>query len=122
MTISWVGSLLCRWGRWAVRKELKALGYGSQCQVLKGWSGKDGYGSEVPTGYCLADIQACDRAVAALPVGIRAVVIEHYQRQGSVRATAVACGFAPKAVTQYLDRAHGLIARHIEEERAGAQM
>lgn len=119
--ISWVDSLLCRWGRWAVRKEMQALGHASQSQIMRGWAGLgDGYGSGSPMGFSSEDIRACDRAVNALPVGLRAVVVEHYQRQGSIRQTALACGFAPKAVTQYLDRAHGLIAQSLEAERCGA--
>lgn len=121
MTISWVESLLCRWGRWAVRRELDGIGFVSQAKIMRGWSGRgDSYGNGTPMGFCAEDVQACDRAVMALPSGLRAVVVEHYQRQGSVRKTAEACGFAPKAVTQYLDRAHCLIARHIEDERQAA--
>ena len=113
--ISWVDCLLCRWGRWAVKKELDGIGYVSQSKILKGWAARgDGYGSSSPMGFCADDVMACDRAISELPAVLRIVVVEHYQRQSSVRDTAKRCGISPKSVTQYISQAHGAIARHLE--------
>lgn len=54
-----------------------------------------------------------DRAINALPIVLRCVVVYHYQRQSSLRATAAACGISHKSATQYLNQAHGIIENSI---------
>lgn len=121
--IASIDMLLSQWGRWAIRSETRSVGFPSQSPMFAERIGGDCYGSHAPVGVGMSgggDMQACDRAVRTLPIGLRIVVVEHYQRQRSVRGTAEACGFAPKAISQYLDRAHGLIAQRMCEERIGA--
>lgn len=107
--IEWIDRLLHRWGRWSVRRESSALGYGSISPMFRDCATGGGWSPESDAGFTPRDLIDCEAAVNALPLGLRIVVIAHYQRAGGVRETARTCGFSPKSVTQYLGQAHLLI-------------
>lgn len=104
--IDWIDRLLARWGRWSVRHESSALGYGSCSPMFRDCATGGGWSPEYDAGFTPRDLIDCEAAVNALPLGLRVVVIAHYQRARSVRDTAQACGFSAKSVTQYLGQAH----------------
>lgn len=116
VALSAVDVLLCRWGRWAIRCESRALGFAAACS-LGGVSGDgDGYDSAIPRGVILDDdLEAVDGAVRRLPAGLHLVVIAVYQfGQGkSDRAIAAELGYSRQAMTEFLRKAHQKIALDI---------
>lgn len=116
--IEWIDRLLGRWGRWSVRRESSAIGYGSVSPMFRDCATGGGWSPEYDTGFTPRDLIECEAAVNALPLGLRVVVIAHYQRGRSVRDTAKACGFSAKAITQYLGQAHERIQQALDTPRA----
>lgn len=117
-----IDMLLCRWGVWAIAQARREAGFASVSPMFRDTPSGRGFGSEIPNGvgcwdHSMGDI---DRAVVCLPSVLRCVVVQHYQMQSSVRDTAMACGISNKSVSQYLDRAHGLIAEHLDMCSMGA--
>jgi DNA-directed RNA polymerase specialized sigma24 family protein len=108
----WVDALLARWGKWAVSAH--ALGYASTSPMFRDSPRGDAYGSgKVEIGWTGQDIQDCDEAVKALPAIARAVVVVHYQTQGSLNETARRCGVTAQTVGKHLDQAREMIAKHL---------
>ena len=103
--IDWIDRLLCRWGRWSVRRESSALGYGAVSPMFRDCATGGGWSPEYDTGFTPRDLIECEAAVNVLPLVLRVVVIAHYQRARSVRDTARACGIKPDTVTKYLGQA-----------------
>ena len=107
MDIEGLKSLLSRWGRWAVRSESRALGFPSTSPMFRAVKCDSGaYGREYDPGYCPSDIIDCDRAINMLNPGTRQIVVTHYKRGGSMRATARALGINHMAVVRDLTAAH----------------
>lgn len=104
--IDWIDRLLYRWGRWSVRRESSALGYGSVSPMFRDCATSGGWSPECDAGFTPRDLLECESAVNALPLVLRVVVIAHYQRARNTRDTAQACGVSCKTVTQYLGQAH----------------
>jgi len=112
MSFKWVDALLARWGKWAVSAH--ALGYASTSPMFRDAPRGDAYGSgRVEIGWTGQDIQDCDEAVKALPAIARAVVVVHYQTQGSLNETARRCGVTAQTVGKHLEQARELVARHL---------
>lgn len=113
--IASIDVLLCHWGRWAFAQARREVGFSSVSPMFRDAAPGRGYGSEPPSGVTgnAADMEAVDRAVVSLPVVLRCVVIQHYQRQSGLRATAAACGISHRSVRQYLNQAHRMIAETI---------
>ena len=89
MKADWLELLLCRWGRWSVKRESSGLGYSSVSPMFKDARvDGGGYGSDYDPGFSSSDVTACDAAVCRLPVEHRRAVIVHYRNQGGIRRTA----------------------------------
>lgn len=115
--IEWIDRLLSRWGRWSVRRESSALGYGSVSPMFRDCATGGGWSPEYDTGFTPRDLIECEAAVNGLPLVIRVVVIAHYQRGKGTRETAAACGVSCKTVTQYLGQAHEQMQRALDTPR-----
>lgn len=113
--IEWVDALLCRWGRWSVRRESAALGYGSASPMFRDCTVGGGYSPEFDPGFTPRDLLDCDAAVTALPLVLRVVVIAHYQRSRSLRDTARNCGIKADTVKKYLGQAHAAMEPGLRE-------
>lgn len=119
MTISWVDSLLARWGRWSIKRESSALGYGSASPMFRDCATGGGWSGDSDPGFTPRDVIDCDAAVNILPLCLRVVVIEYYQRNESLRDVARACGISHPSASQYLHRAHVLIDQELSDLKIG---
>lgn len=108
--------LLSMWGKWAIRRDSGALGYPSVSPMFRDSPRTDAFGSAPPLGFSESDILEVDAAVMRLPTGLRVVVIEVYQRCGSMRKAARRLGFSVQSVGKYLDAAHDKISIDIENQ------
>lgn len=116
IALIWVDALLCRWGRWAIRCESRALGFSSACSLGGVPGDGDGYDSAIPRGVILDDdMEAVDGAVRRLPKVHRLAVIEVYQHGHgkSDRALAAALGIHVDTMSRYVCEAHRKIALDI---------
>lgn len=119
--IAQIDLLLCRWGRWSIKRDSSALGYGSVSPMFRDAPSGGGWGRGSDPGFTEADVIACDGAVMALPVVQRVIVILHYQRQDSLRATARECGVSKEAAGRYLAQAHHSIRDHLTRSEISPQ-
>ncbi len=106
--------LLSMWGRWAIRQASSGLGYPSVSPMFNDAPRGDSFGSQVPLGIGEPEILMVDAAVGRLPLGLRIVVIETYQRGGSMREVGRRLGFSHIAVGKYLSEAHLQISLDME--------
>ena len=110
--------LLSIWGRWAIKRESGALGFGSVSPMFREAKSGGGYGSATPMGFVDDDVAMVDACVMALPLIQRLAVIEVYQRQGSMREAAARCGVSHHTLARYINEAHEKISLDMENRSA----
>lgn len=106
--------LLSRWGRWAIKRDSRAMGYASVSPMFRDAPRGDSFGDAVPLGIAEADILAVDAAVMRLPDVHRTLIIYIYQRDCSLRAAADRLGVSHQSAGKYLNEAHNKIVLDIE--------
>lgn len=106
--------LLSMWGRWAIRRASAGLGYPSMSPMFNDAPRGDSFGSQVPLGIGEPEILMVDAAVGRLPLVLKVVVIEVYQRGGSMREVGRRCGIGYVSVGKYLTAAHQQISVDME--------
>lgn len=106
--------LLSMWGRWAIRRASGGLGYPSISPMFNDAPRGDSFGSQEPLGIGEPEMLMVDAAVGRLPGVLKLVVIETYQRGGSLRAIGVRMGVSDKTVGKYLTDAHHKISVDME--------
>lgn len=106
--------LLSMWGRWAIRRASGGLGYPSTSPMFRDAPRGDSFGSQEPLGIGEPEMLMVDAAIGRLPLGLKVVVIEAYQRGGSLRDIGRRLGFSHIAIGKYLSDAHQKISLDIE--------
>lgn len=104
--------LLSMWGRWAIRRASGALGYPRTSPMFREMPAGDAYGNSLPLDVADCDLEAVDRSVNCLPMVLKVVVIEVYQRSVGKSHTEIArvLGVDRKTLGKYISSAHDWIA------------
>lgn len=121
MNADWLEMLLNRWGRWAVRRESSALGYGSVSPMFRDAPCGDGCGCMADPGFTPRDILDCDAAIIRLPHHQRRVVVLHYKRGCGLRQTARESAMSFSAVRDALSFAKGALHVMLDKQRGDNQ-
>lgn len=119
-TATWLDMLLYRWGRYAVKRDSSALGYGSVSPMFR--DAASGTGGGTPgsdPGFTPMDIIECNDAIGKLPRDPRRVVIIHYQRASSLRNTAKAADISYSRARELLSFAHGFLTIALDNRKRG---
>ena len=110
--ISTVEILLARWGRWASTGRNGGLGYPRAAAFTRDMPTFDAYGSRTPD--LDSTVLAVDDAVNAMPVLLRQICVEVYQRGGSKRAIAARMGLGKSKFYDMLNDAHAYVCSYLE--------
>lgn len=116
--IDYVNVQLSIWGKWAVARHSKGLGFPAVSPMFQQVKHGGGQGSSEPRGVCeYAD--ETDRAVQRLAAPDQALCVEVYQRGGSVVAIAARLGIARQRFYERLDAVHRAVLGHLNDIATG---
>lgn len=116
--IEYIHVQLAIWGKWAVRRSSKALGYPSVSPMWRDMKHGGSYCSRSPIGIC-DHVQETDRAVQRLSPEDRVLCVEFYQVGGTAVAIAGRLGMARQRLYERLDAVHRAVMGHLNDIAAG---
>lgn len=104
--------LLSAWGRWAIRRDSKALGFPRVSPMFRDAPLGDSFGNALPLDLAEVDLLAVDASIMRLPPVWREAVIQAYQRGAgkSMDENARQLGIDRKTLGKYISKAHEWIA------------
>lgn len=117
-----IKSLLCAWGRWAIKRASSGIGYPSCSPMFKDSPSGDAYGSQIPLGVgysAHSDFATLDADINKLPTVQRVTLIEVYQRGGSMREVAIRMGVKRDALGHWLCRSYEMLTIVIDNRNTG---
>lgn len=120
--IPYIDMQLSIWGKWAVSRATKGIGYPSTCPMFKDAVRKGIYNSAPPLGVSIdaADnILDTDAAVQRLTPAEKVLAVEFYQIGGTATATADRLGIARQRLYDRLHAMHQSVLGHLNDVVAG---
>lgn len=108
-----IDMLLTRWARWSIRSESKSVGFANCSPMFRDSPSSGVYASSEPFGLNHCDFDDVTRAIEALPLILKACVIEYYQRRAGADETASRLGIKKGVMFKYIHSAHEQIDNHL---------
>ena len=120
--IAYVNTQMSIWGKWSARKASNGMGYSHICPMFKQAQHGGGFGSSVPIGVEIAnmdEIQDCDKAVQRLSQDMRMLAIEFYVVSGKGEDVATRLGIKKRTLYDRIDAMHQQMLGHLNDVIAG---
>lgn len=122
MMIPYVDAQLAIWGKAQLRDARKGLGFSSVCPMFRDMKHGGVYGSQVPCGVSLTDLENIadtDVAVSRLPIEQRQLVVEFYVVGGKIESIADRLGIAKRTLYDRLHVLHQQVLGLLNDVAAG---
>ena len=111
--ISWVDSMLVRWGIWSARSISNGLGYSKVSPMFRDMPTPKGFGGSYEPGYTPTDLMVLDKVVQGLQDTLKAVLVGHYQHGKNISELSRLTGWSRTKVKRHIDDAQAEIARQM---------
>ena len=119
--IEYINIQLSTWGKWAVRRNSKGLGYPAISPMFQDAKHGGTYGSRPPAGVADCEyVQETDQAVQRLSFEDRALCVQFYQIGGTGVDIAGRMGIARQRLYERLDSVHRQVMGFLQDIAIGA--